>query len=214
MQGNYIRTFALFNNYDTLSIMNTFSRYGIPLVTGIIIIMVISFLIYLPFRSGAISDFIGKTTAQQKIKSDELPENTYPVIKVIDGDTIDVLIDNQKVRVRLLGINSPESVDPRRPVECFGKESKKFLESIISGQVVELVTDPEKPNTDEYGRLLRYVYLGDQFVNQTMIDEGYAYEYTYHNENYLFQDDFKQSEQTARSQRKGLWSPSTCNGEK
>ncbi len=195
---------------DILFIMNTFSRYGIPLVTGIIIIMVISFLIYLPFRSGAISDFIGKTTAQQKIKSDELPENTYPVIKVIDGDTIDVLIDNQKARVRLLGINSPESVDPRRPVECFGKESKKFLESIISGQVVELVTDPEKPNTDEYGRLLRYVYLGNQFVNQTLIDEGYAYEYTYHNEDYLFQDDFKQSEQTARSEEKGLWSPATC----
>jgi micrococcal nuclease len=194
--------------------MNKFSRYGIPIITATIIIMVISFLIYLPIRSGVISDFMGRTTAQQKIRSGDLPENTYPVIKVVDGDTIDVLIDNQKVRVRLLGINSPESVDPRRPVECFGKESKKFLESIIAGQVVKLVTDPAKPNTDEYGRLLRYVYLGNQSVNQTMIDEGYAYEYTYHDEDYLFQDNFKQSEQTARSEEKGLWSTSTCNGEK
>jgi micrococcal nuclease len=143
-----------------------------------------------------------------------VPENSYPVFKIVDGDTIDVLVENQTVRVRLLGINSPESVDPRRPVECFGKEASHYLKNILGDSIVRLEKDRDKPDTDEYGRWLRYVYMNDMFINRDMIANGYAYEYTYHNEQYQFQDEFNDVEKSARESQIGLWNKDTCDGKK
>ena len=138
----------------------------------------------------------------------------YKVVKVIDGDTIDVQQNNEIGRVRLLGINTPESVDPRRPVECFGKEASKYMKSIASDQEVYLETDSTQSKYDKYGRLLAYVYLLDgQMLNRKMIADGYAYEYTY-DKSYKYQKDFKEFQNFAKNEARGLWASDTCDGRK
>jgi micrococcal nuclease len=139
---------------------------------------------------------------------------TGAVTHITDGDTFDVMINGNKSRVRMLGINTPESVDPRRPVECFGREASNYLKGLIDNKQVRLEQDPDKTDTDEYGRLLRYVFLGDTNINEQMIRDGYAYEYTYKSEKYMYQNQFKQAEKFARENKLGLWADDTCRGEK
>lgn len=136
------------------------------------------------------------------------------VVKVIDGDTLEVLIDGKKEKVRVIGINTPETVDPRRPVECFGKESSDKAKSLLSGKSVRLEQDQTQDSIDKYGRLLRYVFLPDGTdFGLTMIREGYAYEYTY-DLPYKFQEEYKKAQEEAESAGKGLWSESSCSGKK
>jgi micrococcal nuclease len=134
------------------------------------------------------------------------------VTKVVDGDTIDVSIDGQKHRIRLIGIDTPEVVDPRKPVQCFGAEASKQTHALLDGQTVRLESDPTQDNQDKYGRWLRYVYLPDnQLVNLLLIQQGYAHEYTYQVP-YQKQLQFKQAETEARNNEVGLWSPESCAG--
>ena len=76
--------------------------------------------------------------------------SSYEVVHVVDGDTLDILKRGEKVRVRLIGINSPESVDPRRPVECFGKEASRYASSLADGKFVTLELDPSQGEFDKY----------------------------------------------------------------
>jgi micrococcal nuclease len=134
------------------------------------------------------------------------------VVAVVDGDTVDVRFGGAVERLRLIGINTPESVDPRRPVECFGKEASAHAAAILAGQQVLFEADPTQDTRDRYGRLLGYLWLpAGQLFNLRMIADGYAYEYTY-DRAYKYQSTFKQAEQTARAAQRGLWSPSTCAG--
>lgn len=138
--------------------------------------------------------------------------SSYPVVHVVDGDTVDIERRGVKERVRLIGINSPESVDPRRSVECFGKEASKYARSILAGQRVTVATDPTQAIKDKYGRRLFYVYLPDgRSFNELMIREGYAYEYTYHTP-YRYQQEYKAAERDAQANMRGLWASTTCNG--
>ena len=138
----------------------------------------------------------------------------YKVTKVTDGDTIHIDRDGEDVTVRLLGINTPETVDPRRQVECFGKEASARMKEIVGGQIVRLEYDNSQSLRDAYDRLLAYVYLEDgQMVNRKMIAEGYAYEYTYLTP-YHYQSEFRDLQRLAKSSGRGLWSPDTCNGSK
>ena len=132
------------------------------------------------------------------------------VVRVIDGDTIDVSIRSKLERVRLLGINTPEIVDPRKPVECFGKEAKEELEKLLQNKEVLLVSDSSQADRDTYGRLLRYVYTDSgTLLNRVLLSEGYAYEYTY-DVPYKFQPDFKSAERSARISKLGLWADGAC----
>jgi micrococcal nuclease len=134
----------------------------------------------------------------------------YPVAKVVDGDTIDVLIDGQKARIRLIGLDTPEVVDPRRPVQCFGREASKRMTQLVHGKKVRLERDPTQADRDKYGRLLRYVFLPDSTnVAQQMIREGYGHEYTYRLP-YKYQRQFKETERYARDHHLGLWAPDAC----
>jgi micrococcal nuclease len=127
------------------------------------------------------------------------------VQRIVDGDTVRVLVGDESVSVRLIGINTPESVDPRREVECFGKESAAAMTSLVAGKIVHLKTDDSQLDRDRYGRWLRYIYLEDgTFVNQKLVEDGYAAEYTY-DRPYIFQQEFKQAEAKARTERRGLW---------
>ena len=146
--------------------------------------------------------------ATKKIKG-----SLYQVIKIVDGDTIDVQIDDEIKRIRLIGINTPESVDPRKPVECFGKEATEKLTSLLSGEKVYLASDDTQSDKDIYGRLLRYVWDEDGFlINEEMIKQGYAYEYTYKT-SYQYQNDFKLMQRYAQEMKLGLWADGACEVE-
>ncbi|HOX41133.1 MAG TPA: thermonuclease family protein [bacterium] len=137
----------------------------------------------------------------------------YEVVKVVDGDTLDININGTAQRIRLIGVDTPEIVDPRIPVQCFGKEASDKAKSILTGKKVAIEDDASQGDKDRYDRLLRYVYLEDgTHFNKQMISDGYAFEYTY-NVPYRYQLDFKAAEKAARESSNGLWSPSTCNGD-
>ncbi|MEI7742023.1 MAG: thermonuclease family protein [bacterium] len=147
-------------------------------------------------------------------KAANIPAGFVPVLDVVDGDTIDVELNGAKQRLRLIGINTPETVDPRKPVECFGKEASKHAKELMTGKAVRLEADPSQDETDKYGRLLRYVFLEDGTnYNLAAIRDGYAYEYTY-SRAYKYQKQFRAAQREAQSKESGLWAPGTCNGKK
>jgi micrococcal nuclease len=122
------------------------------------------------------------------------------VARVVDGDTF-VIDDGRKVR--MIGINTPESVDPRRPVEYYGKEASRYAQSLIEGKDVYLLegTTPK----DRYGRLLAWVWLPDgTFVNGDMIYQGYAQVYTFA-DNPEYAEFLLTLQREAREAGRGLW---------
>lgn len=138
-------------------------------------------------------------------------EKAYDVVRVVDGDTIDVSFDGKIERLRLIGINTPETVDPRKPVECFGTDASNKAKSVLSGKKVILESDSSQGERDKYNRLLRYVFLEDgTSFNLLMVREGYAYEYTY-DLPYKYQASFKEAQKQAEANKTGLWGD-TCNG--
>lgn len=135
----------------------------------------------------------------------------YQVATVIDGDTFEVKVDQKLVTVRMLGIDTPETVDPRKPIQCFGKEASDNTKKMLEGQSVTLKTDKTQSILDKYGRVLAYVYLGDGlFVNEFLLKNGYAHEYTY-GIPYKMRKDFNKFENDARKNKRGLWGD-LCKG--
>lgn len=139
----------------------------------------------------------------------------YTVVKVSDGDTIRVKLGEEKEQtVRLLGVDTPETVDPRKTVQCFGKEASAFVKQQLEGKEVTLELDSTQGDVDKYNRMLRYVYLTDgTFFNLKLLQEGYATEYTYQKP-YKFQKGFKAAELAAKEEGKGFWNQTTCNGKR
>lgn len=136
----------------------------------------------------------------------------YRVTKVTDGDTLHVDMEGTDEKVRLIGINTPETVDPRKEVQCFGTEASAFMKDLADDKLVKLEYDDSQGMRDSYGRVLAYVYLEDgQMLNRKMIAEGYAYEYTYMKP-YKYQIEFRELQTLARISGRGLWNPETCNG--
>ncbi len=134
------------------------------------------------------------------------------VVDVIDGDTVDVRINGAVERLRLIGLDTPETKDPRKPVQCFGKEASAQAAKVLAGQTVLLEEDPTQDTRDRYGRLLRYVWLPDgKLYNLEMIIGGFAHEYTYETP-YKYQAVFKREEAAARERGWGFWAATSCNG--
>lgn len=130
----------------------------------------------------------------------EAQNPTRTVIRVVDGDTI-VLDGNEKVR--LIGVDTPETVDPRRPVQRFGHEASEFTRRLALNQEVRLEYD--QTLKDRYGRTLAYVYLRDgRMVNREIIRQGYGFAYTKYPFKYM--KDFREAEAYARKAGTGLWS--------
>jgi micrococcal nuclease len=126
------------------------------------------------------------------------------VVKVVDGDTFDLFTKDGIKRIRMIGINTPETLDPRKEVECFGPEASSKLKELLDGKIVRVETDETQGELDKYGRLLRYVYLDDENINQKMVQEGFAFEYTY-KKKYKFQKEFRESQSNAKKNNLGLW---------
>lgn len=134
----------------------------------------------------------------------------YQVTKVVDGDTFKIQDGTEEKTIRLIGLDTPETVHPSKPVECFGQEASAVAKQKLSNQKVQLIPDPTQANKDKYGRLLRYAYLEDgTLFNEWMIAKGYGFEYTY-NTPYQFQEEFKEAEIEAEESEKGLWNIDTC----
>ena len=134
------------------------------------------------------------------------------LIKVIDGDTISVSINGRSEIVRVIGIDTPEVVDTRKTVECFGKEASGFATvTLQDNKTLFLESDPTQGDRDKYQRLLRYVWIdgGKVDFGKLMIDGGYASEYTY-DLPYKHQKSYKEAEKVAREAKKGLWADDAC----
>jgi len=104
---------------------------------------------------------------------DEGPaEATALVTRVVDGDTVEARIDGEVEDVRYIGVDTPETVKPGTPVQCFGPRASGFNHRLVEGRRVRLVFGAERRDT--YGRLLAYVYLGRRFINAALVRRGLA----------------------------------------
>jgi micrococcal nuclease len=163
--------------------------------------------IILPLISGCvIKENADKLVLSAKESLSE-PIDYFKVIKVVDGDTFDIDYHGQSERIRLIGLNTPESVDPKKPVECFGKEASEEGKKLLLGKWVRLEIDPAQDDKDKYGRWLRYAITKEGvFYNLEIIKNGFAYEYTHNNIAYQYQAVFKAAQKEAEIAKKGLWS--------
>lgn len=126
------------------------------------------------------------------------------VVDVIDGDTVKVETGDT---IRYIGIDTPETVHPNKPVMCYGKEASDKNTELVEGKIVELEKDISE--TDKYGRQLRYIWLDDVLVNELLVKEGYAHSSSYPPD-VKYQSRFVEAQQLARKEQKGLWG-SVCN---
>jgi len=148
------------------------------------------------------------TTQAAKIQTNAL------VVKAVDGDTLDVKLDAEpakEYKIRLLGVNTPETVDPRRPVQCFGKEASDFTKKTLNGKRIRLDSDPQADERDKYDRLLRNVFLEDGTdFNALLVSEGYANAYVSFPQNPARKVELRKLESQAKAAGKGLWALGAC----
>lgn len=140
----------------------------------------------------------------------QMQPGQYRVLRVEDGDTLTVDMNGVQERVRLIGVDTPETQDPRVPVQCFGLAASSYTKELVGSGPVRLEADPTNQNRDRYNRLLRYAYLSDgRLINTEIIRAGYGFAYT------LFpfekMEEFRQFELEAREQNKGLWASCDIN---
>jgi micrococcal nuclease len=156
-------------------------------------------------------------TATLNIAYPPMPRNLTEgrVSRVVDGDTADIRVNDELWRVRMLGIDTPESVARDQPVECFGREASARAKQLLEGQTVYLERDASQDDRDRFGRYLRFVWFADgRLFNMQMIAEGYAFEYTFRGNAHKYQRQFRAAQAEAQRAGRGLWSPATCNGER
>ena len=134
-------------------------------------------------------------------------DTTFPVQKVIDGDTVEIQYEGKPTKVRLIGVDTPETVHPHKPVQVFGKEASAFIRNLLMGESVYLRFDREM--RDKYGRLLAYLYRAPDglFVNLEIVRQGYGQAYTRYPFKHM--ELFRHYEHRAREARKGLWDKTT-----
>lgn len=131
------------------------------------------------------------------------PRSTFArVTRVVDGDTIEVRVGGEIEDVRYIGVDTPETVKPGTPVECFGPEASRFNHRLVTGRRVRLVFGAER--RDDYGRLLSYVHLGRRFVNAELLRRGFGRTLTIA-PNDRFAERFKRLEIAAGRAGRGLW---------
>jgi micrococcal nuclease len=136
------------------------------------------------------------------------------VLKVVDGDTIDIRDDNRgRLRVRLLGIDTAETKKPGYTIGCWGPEATEFAKSTMVGQRVALVPDPTQDTTDRYGRTLAYLVRSDGWdYSVEAARAGVAQPYVYDDNPVSRYTAIKAAETEARESHRGLWGP-PCNGD-
>jgi micrococcal nuclease len=162
-----------------------------------------------PTNSPAITQVVGvnetETNSNETSTETEVKQLEKVVVaRVVDGDTVEL---NDGRKLRYIGINTPETKDPNKDVECYGAEASRRNKELVEGAEVELEKDVSE--TDRYGRLLRYVYVNGEMINDLLVREGYAQASAYPPD-VKYQEQFENSEQEARENKKGLWGD-VCN---
>jgi len=136
-------------------------------------------------------------------------KDTYKVLRSIDGDTIEIEYKGKAAKVRLIGVDTPETVHPNKPVERYGKEASAFTAKLVEGKSVRIEFDQANEasqNRDKYGRLLAYVYLPDDtLLNDRIIRDGYGHAYTKYPFDPEKLDQFRAAEKEARENKRGMW---------
>jgi micrococcal nuclease len=127
---------------------------------------------------------------------------TVTVTRVVDGDTVEVELEGETEDVRYIGVDTPETVKPGEPVDCFGPQASSFNHRLVEGRQVRLVFGVER--RDQYDRLLAYVYLGDRFVNAILLRRGMARTLVFP-PNDRFAERFERLETGAARAGRGLW---------
>jgi endonuclease YncB( thermonuclease family) len=129
----------------------------------------------------------------------------YPVAHFDDGDTLAVKMDGRTETIRFIGVDTPETHDPRKAVQCYGQAASDYTKKLVGNNSLRLEADALSSNRDRYNRLLRYVYLPDgRLVNLEIIAAGYGFAYT--GFPFTKSDQFVAAQTTAREANRGLWS--------
>ncbi len=173
------------NNCTDLNKRNKKSKYSI----GSLLLLLAFFFYFVFVKNGSLPDLESKPKTE---KEAPLSQFTGKVVSVSDGDTFKVLYNGKKVKVRLLDIDCPETK------QIFGSDAKDFANNLCYGKMVTV--DPIG-GKDQYGRILGYVYVDDTInVNALLVKKGLAWRYKYSDN-----EEFKELENQARIQYKGLW---------
>ncbi len=163
-----------------------------------VIVLVLTLIVYIGQQHGLFGGIRQAAEVNQP--------GLYRVTKFDDGDTIAVDMNGTIETLRFVGVDTPETHDPRKPVQCFGPQASAYTKKLISdgGGKVRLGSDPYSTNRDRYNRLLRYIYLPDgTLVNENLIQNGYGFYYPYFP--FSKSDQFNSDEQAAKNAKKGLW---------
>lgn len=160
------------------------------LIVGLILALAASYAAKYPERTAQIASTI--------------PAGTYRVTEFVDGDTIAVDMNGHNEKIRMIGVDTPKTHDPRKSVECFGQAAANYTKQLIGDKPVRLEADSLSTNRDRYDRLLRYVYTSDgKLVEAEIIKNGYGFAYVSFPFNKL--EEFRGYETQAREQNNGLW---------
>ena len=184
--------------------MDIFASKKFLIIAGIILALFIGIAIGYGFKSNnaTLSGNLAANILKEIIpgnKNDNVGD-LVKVVRVVDGDTIEI---EGGEKVRYIGIDTPETVDPRKPVQCFSVEASKKNKELVEGKMVRLEKDIT--DRDKYNRLLRYIWLDDVLVNLELVKQGFAYSYSYPPD-IKYQDQFLKAQQEAREAKRGLWS--------
>jgi micrococcal nuclease len=166
------------------------------------VIAIISIVIYIGQENG--------WWAKAQEAAVENQPGQYSVVRFSDGDTIAVDMGGKEEVIRFIGVDTPETHDPRKAVQCYGPAASAFTKNIITagGKKVRLAADARSSNRDRYDRLLRYVYLPDgTLLNQKLIRDGYGFYYPYFE--FTKSGDFAAAQATAQQENKGIWANCT-----
>lgn len=134
-----------------------------------------------------------------EVQAENMMESLSVVERVVDGDTIE--LENGE-KVRYIGIDTPETKHPNKAIQCFGVEAAVQNKELVEGKAVRLEKDVT--DRDRYGRLLRYVYVGEKFINYELVRQGFALVYTYPPD-VKYNEVFLEAQKQAREEKLGLW---------
>ncbi|MCK5040620.1 MAG: thermonuclease family protein [Candidatus Aenigmarchaeota archaeon] len=137
-------------------------------------------------------------------------EERAKVIRIIDGDTIEVQIGTIIEKIRIIGLDTPETKHPTKGVQCFGKEATEKMTELTKGKTITLEKDHSGDNRGKYGRLLRYVIIEGKDIGLQMVKEGYGISYVKYPHSKIQQ--YNKAETLAKTNKRGLWAGDTCNG--
>lgn len=140
----------------------------------------------------------------------DVTTNGFKVTKVTDGDTIDVLVEGNEITIRLIGVDTPETLHPDEEKNCpFGQSATDYLKSKLEGEYIDIEYDND--TKDSYGRTLAYIYIGNELINETIIKDGYGVYSYFPSDTHRYDQRFIDAQKYAQDNSLGMWSQSVTD---